>query len=120
MTGKIDYDRWYLEVPAVMDTHQLAELLNTNEQIVRAQVREGIFPAYRKPGGRKFTFLRHEIFDGLISGRHDRSESRRLSVINETIVPFMTGIEVLFRRGLRTTYRGCHSRCAGPCSCRVG
>lgn len=40
----IDYDRWYPEVPAVMDTRQLAELLSTNEQIIRAWVREGIIP----------------------------------------------------------------------------
>ena len=54
-----------------MDTHQLAELLNVNEQIIRAWVRDGITPAHRKPGGRKFTFLRHEIFDWLISNRYE-------------------------------------------------
>lgn len=48
--GSIDYDRWYPEVPAVMDSRQLAELLNTNEQLVRAWVREGLIPAHRKPG----------------------------------------------------------------------
>jgi excisionase family DNA binding protein len=58
-------------VPAVLDTHQLAELLNTNEQIIRAWVREGVIPAHRKPGGRKFAFLRHEIFDWLISNRYE-------------------------------------------------
>jgi hypothetical protein len=71
MTGQIDYDRWYPEVPAVMDTKQLAELLSTNEQIVRAWVREGIIPAHRRPGGRKLSFLRHEIFDWLISNRYE-------------------------------------------------
>ena len=71
MTGEIDYDRWYPEVPAVLDTRQLAELLNTNEQIIRAWVREGLIPAHRKPGGRKFWFLRHEIFDWLISNRYE-------------------------------------------------
>ena len=70
MTGTIEYDRWYPEVPAVMDTHQLTELLKTDEQIVRAWVREGLIPAHRKPGGRKFTFLRREIFDWLISNRY--------------------------------------------------
>jgi hypothetical protein len=45
--GTIDYERWYPEVPAVLDTKQLAALLNTNEQIVRAWVREGIIPAHR-------------------------------------------------------------------------
>jgi MerR HTH family regulatory protein len=54
--GEIDYDRWYPEVPAVMDTKELAELLHTNEQIIRAWVREGMIPAHRRPGGRKFTF----------------------------------------------------------------
>ena len=71
MTGEIDYDRWYPEVPAVMDTKQLAELLSTNEQIVRAWVREGIIPAHRRPGGRKLSFHRHEIFDWLISNRYE-------------------------------------------------
>jgi len=68
--GTIDYERWYPEVPAVMDTKQLAVLLNTNQQIVRAWVREGIIPAHRKPGGRKLTFLRHEIFEWLLSNRY--------------------------------------------------
>ena len=68
--GTIDYQRWYPEVPAVMDTRQLAGLLNTNEQIVRAWVREGIIPAHRKPGGRKLSFLRHEIFEWLLSNRY--------------------------------------------------
>lgn len=72
MNGRtIDYDRWYPEVPAVMDSRQLAELLNTNQQIIRAWVRDGIVPAHRKPGGRKLTFLRHEIFDWLISHRYE-------------------------------------------------
>lgn len=53
----------------MLDTKQLADLLNTNEQIVRAWVREGIIPAHRKPGGRKLTFLRHEILDWLITMR---------------------------------------------------
>ncbi len=71
MTGEIDYDRWYPEVPAVMDTKQLADLLSTNEQIVRLWVREGIIPAHRRPGGRKLSFLRHEVFDWLISNRYN-------------------------------------------------
>ncbi|MEX0667352.1 MAG: hypothetical protein WD313_03385 [Acidimicrobiia bacterium] len=36
MGERIDYERWYPEVPAVMDTRQLADLLHTNEQIIRA------------------------------------------------------------------------------------
>lgn len=70
-SGTIDYDRWYPEVPAVMDTEQVAQLLHTNEQIVRAWVRDGAIPAHRKPGGRKFTFLRHEIFQWLLEHRYE-------------------------------------------------
>lgn len=69
--GEIDYEDWYPEVPAVMDTKQVAELLHTNEQIIRARVREGTIPAHRKPGGRKYTFLRHEIFNWLIANRYE-------------------------------------------------
>lgn len=53
-----------------MDTKQVAELLHTNEQIIRAWVREGAIPAHRRPGGRKYTFLRREIFDWLIANRY--------------------------------------------------
>ena len=53
-----------------METKQVAELLHTNGQIVRAWVGEGAFPAHRKPGGRKYTFLRHEIFEWLLSNRY--------------------------------------------------
>lgn len=67
---EIDYQDWYPEVAPVMDTKQVADLLHTNEQIIRAWVREGIIPAHRKPGGRKYTFLRHEIFQWLISNRY--------------------------------------------------
>lgn len=67
----IDYDRWYPDGSPVMDTRQLAELLHTNEQIIRLWVREGIIPAHRKPGGRKFTFLRHEIFEWLLANRFE-------------------------------------------------
>lgn len=54
-----------------MDTHQLAEPLCTNEQIVRAWVREGLISAHLKPGGRKFWFLRHEVFYWLLSNRYE-------------------------------------------------
>lgn len=36
MMGEINCDRWYTEAATAMDTSQLAELLNTNEQIIRA------------------------------------------------------------------------------------
>lgn len=71
MSDQIDYAEWYPDVPPVMDTKQLADLLNTNEQIIRSYARDGVVPAHRKPGGRKFTFLRHEIFEWLISNRYE-------------------------------------------------
>lgn len=71
MSHEIEYADWYPDVPPVMDTKQLAELLNTNEQIIRAYARDGVLPAHRKPGGRKFTFLRHEIFEWLLDNRYE-------------------------------------------------
>jgi hypothetical protein len=49
----------------------LAEFLHTNEQVVRLRVREGLIPAHRNSGDRKFTFLPHEIFDSLINNRYE-------------------------------------------------
>jgi hypothetical protein len=71
MSDEIDYADWYPDVPPIMDTRQLAELLTTNEQIIRAYARDGVIPAHRKPGGRKFTFLRHEIFQWLLENRYE-------------------------------------------------
>lgn len=71
MTDEIDYAQWYPDVPPIMDVKRLAELLNTNEQIVRAYARDGVVPAHRKPGGRKFSFLRHEIFQWLLENRYE-------------------------------------------------
>jgi excisionase family DNA binding protein len=72
MTGKspeITYEMWYPDVPPVMDSGQLAELLSTSDQVVRAWAREGVIPSHRPPGGRKFKFLRHEIFAWLVENR---------------------------------------------------
>ena len=55
----------------MMDSRHLVALLHTNEQIVRAYVRDGLLPAHRKPGGRKFTFLRHEVFEWLLANRYE-------------------------------------------------
>jgi excisionase family DNA binding protein len=74
---EIEYEDWYPDVPPVMTVQHLADLLHTNEQIIRAWVREGIIPAHRRPGGRKFTFLRHEIFDWLISNRYKPRRTAR-------------------------------------------
>ena len=58
-----------------MDTKQLAKLLNTNEQIVRACARDSTVPAHRKLGGRKFTFVCHEIFQRLLDNHYEPGES---------------------------------------------
>ncbi len=68
---EITYEQFYPDVPPVMDSRQLAELLGTNEQIIRAYARDGVLPAHRRPGGRKFTFLRHEIFQWLVDNRYE-------------------------------------------------
>ena len=69
-TPEITYDDWYPDVPAVMNSSQLADLLSTSEQVVRIWAREGVIPAHRPPGGRKFTFLRHEVFEWLVANRY--------------------------------------------------
>ena len=63
------YDAWYPDVPPIMDSKQLADLLGTSDQIIRGYAREGLIPAHRRPGGRKFTFMRHEVFEWLDSNR---------------------------------------------------
>ena len=68
---EIDYDRWYPGVPPIMDSKQLAELLTTSDQMVRAWTRQGIIPAHRRATKRKLLFLRHEIFQWLISSRYN-------------------------------------------------
>ena len=67
---EIEYENWYPDVPPVMTVEHLADLLHTSDQVVRAWVRDGTIPAHRKQGGRKLFFLRHEIFDWLISNRY--------------------------------------------------
>ena len=52
MSDDFDYNRWYPEVPPVLDVKQLAELLNTNDQITRQWAREEVIPSHRRDGGR--------------------------------------------------------------------
>jgi len=51
------------DLPQILDTAHVAELLGMNIQMVRKYAREGRIPAYRLPGGRTFRFFRDEIFD---------------------------------------------------------
>lgn len=67
---EVIYGKWYPDVPAIMDSRQLAALLSTSDQVIRIWAREGVIPAHRPPGGRKFKFLRHEIFAWLVDHRY--------------------------------------------------
>ncbi|MCO6502382.1 MAG: helix-turn-helix domain-containing protein [Acidimicrobiales bacterium] len=71
---EITYERWYPDVPAVIDSKELAELLSTSDQIVRIWAREGVIPSHRAPGARKFRFLRHEIFEWLVENRYEPTD----------------------------------------------
>jgi excisionase family DNA binding protein len=68
---EITYENWYPDVSPVMDSRELAELLSTSDQVIRIWAREGVIPAHRPPGGRKFKFLRHEIFQWLVENRYE-------------------------------------------------
>ena len=74
-----DYELWGYEVdrtraprnvPPVMDSQELAELLSASDQVIRTWAREGVIPSHRAPGARKFKFLRHEIFEWLVENRY--------------------------------------------------
>ena len=49
--------------PAVIDTGQVAELLQMNVQMVRKYAREGRLPAYQLPGSRVYRFIYSEVID---------------------------------------------------------
>ena len=49
--------------PSVIDTGQVAELLQMNVQMVRKYAREGRLPAYQLPGSRVYRFIHSEIID---------------------------------------------------------
>lgn len=68
---EITYEKWYPDVPPVMDSQQLAELLSASDQVIRTWAREGVIPSHRAPGARKFKFLRHEIFQWLVENRYE-------------------------------------------------
>ncbi len=49
----------------ILQTEDVAELLQINVQMVRKYAREGQIPAYRLPQGRKYYFFREEVLDWL-------------------------------------------------------
>lgn len=71
---EITYEKWYPDVPPVMDSQELADLLSASDQVIRTLAREGIIPSHRAPGARKFRFLRHEIFEWLVENRYEPGE----------------------------------------------
>jgi excisionase family DNA binding protein len=71
---EITYEKWYPDVPPVMDSQELANLLSASDQVIRTWAREGVIPSHRAPGARKFRFLRHEIFEWLVESRYEPGE----------------------------------------------
>ncbi len=70
--GEIDYDRWYLRRASGHGFAVNSPSWSTpTSRASGPGTRDGILPAHRRPGGRKFTFLRHEIFQWLISNRYE-------------------------------------------------
>lgn len=53
------------ELPTVLDADQVARLLSLNLDYVRRLSRNGVIPAHRIPGGRKFHYFKDEVLDWL-------------------------------------------------------
>ncbi len=68
------------DLPQVLDTAMVADLLSMNVQVVRKMAREGTLPAYRFPGGRSFRFFRDEILEWLRSHPVTADESADQSI----------------------------------------
>ena len=49
----------------ILTAEEVAELLRMSVRMVRRYGRDGRLPAYKLPGGRKFIFLRAEIYEFL-------------------------------------------------------
>ena len=76
---QITYEKWYPDLPPVMDSQELADLLSASDQVIRTWAREGVIPSHRAPGARKFKFLRHEIFEWLVENRYDPQDDNQTS-----------------------------------------
>jgi len=55
--------------PPILNTAQVAELLDLNARTVLTMAGDGRLPASRLPGSRKFHFLLEEIIETLKNGR---------------------------------------------------
>lgn len=55
------------DLPPVLTSRQVAELLQVHVEYVRRMAREGRVPCHKFPGGRELRFLRDELLDWLRS-----------------------------------------------------
>lgn len=53
------------EYPDIMDTAQVADMLQLNIDTVRRLSRDGVIPSHRLPGGRTFRYLKDEVIQWL-------------------------------------------------------
>lgn len=53
------------DFPDVMDTAQVADMLQLNIDTVRRLSRDGVIPSHRLPGGRAFRYLKDEVIGWL-------------------------------------------------------
>ncbi|MCP5028943.1 MAG: helix-turn-helix domain-containing protein [Actinomycetia bacterium] len=63
------YDAVRAAYPPMLNTAQVAELLDLNPRTVLAMAGDGRLPASRLPGGRKFHFLLEDILSTLAANR---------------------------------------------------
>jgi len=56
---EITYEKWYPDIPPVMDSQELADLLSASDQLIRTWAREGVIPAHRAPSAA--ASLSHQI-----------------------------------------------------------
>lgn len=53
------------ELPEVLDTAQVAQLLSLSIDYVRKKSREGVIPAHKIPRGREYRYFKGEILEWL-------------------------------------------------------
>ncbi len=61
----MDNDNPIRDLPPVLSTEEVAELLRLNARTVLAMARDGRLPAHRLPGSRKVQYLASEVLDAL-------------------------------------------------------
>ncbi len=74
------YDAVRAAYPPMLNTAQVAELLDLNPRTVLAMAGDGRLPASRLPGGRKFHFLLEDVLSTLAANRVSPSVDSDLDV----------------------------------------